>query len=128
MSENKLSNSVHNTEMDELVNKIYSNCKVIISEFAEDGAISGFKDIPMIVWWNAISSICALCMRLPEIKDNEKLQEAIVYQTMLRILKNDIPMSDSQRKTVMSIYKKISPTVIDVLIPGKDDCCCFPCF
>ena len=107
-----------------LVNRIYSNGKVIITEFIEDGVVTGFKDIPMIVWYNALSSLCALALRIPEIKDNEKLQEKVVYKTMLRVLQEDVPLKDNQRKTALSLYKSMAPTVIDVLIPGKNDMCC----
>ena len=113
----------------DIVDRIYTNSRLIITEFVEDGAESGFKKIPMIVWYNALSSLCALALRLPEIKDNERLQEAVVYKTMLRVLNEDVPMADEQRDAALIIYKGLAPTVIDVLIPGKDDykCCgCFP--
>ena len=112
----------------EIVDKLYTNSKLIIAEFVEDGVESGFKDIPMIVWYNALSSLCALALRVPEIKENEKLQEAVVYKTMLRMLSEDVPMEDGQRDAAVIIYKGLAPTVIDVLIPGKDDCKCCGCF
>jgi len=112
----------------EIVDKLYTNSKLIITEFLEDGVESGFKDIPMIVWYNALSSLCALALRIPEIKQNEKLQEAVVYKTMLRVLSDDVPMEDGQRDAALTIYKGLAPTVIDVLIPGKDDCKCCGCF
>lgn len=113
----------------DIVDRIYTNGRLIITEFVEDGAKSGFKKIPIIVWYNALSSLCALALRLPEIKDNERLQEVVVYKTMLKVLNEDVPMADEQRDTAIIIYKGLAPTVIDVLIPGKDDykCCgCFP--
>lgn len=114
-------------QINTLVNRIYSNGKVIITEFIEDGVVTGFKDIPMIVWYNALSSLCALALRIPEIKDNEKLQEKVVYKTMLRVLQEDVPLKDNQRKTALSLYKSMAPTVIDVLIPGKNDSMCCGC-
>ena len=112
----------------DIIDRIYTNSRLIITEFVEDGAESGFKKIPMIVWYNALSSLCALALRLPEIKDNERLQEAVVYKTMLRVLNEDVPMADEQRDAALIIYKGLAPTVIDVLIPGKDDCKCCGCF
>jgi len=112
----------------EIVQTLYNNSKLIITEFVEDGVESGFKDIPMIVWYNALSSLCALALRLPQIKGNEKLQEAVVYKTMLMVLTKDVPMDDGQREAALTIYKGLAPTVIDVLIPGKDDCKCCGCF
>ena len=117
-----------NDDVPIIVDKLYNNSRLIISEFVEDGVISGFNDIPLIVWYNAISSLCALALRLPEIKDNEKLQEAVVYSTMLKILENDVPLDKGQRESALILYKKIAPTIIDVLIPGKDDSCCCGCF
>jgi len=111
-----------------LIDRIYSSSKIIITEFVEDGVVSGFKDIPMIVWYNALSSLCALALRIPEIKGNEKLQEKVVYETMLRVLQNDVPLDNKQRTTALNIYKRVAPTVIDVLIPGKDDLTCCGCF
>ena len=113
----------------EIVEKLYTNSKLIIAEFVEDGVESGFKNIPMIVWYNALSSLCALALRVPKIKENEKLQEAVVYKTMLRVLSEDVPMEDGQRDAALTIYQTMAPTVIDVLIPGKGDsayCGCFP--
>ncbi len=114
--------------IDAIVQKLYTSSKTITKEFIEDGVALGFKDIPMIVWYNAISSICALALRMPYIAGNEKLQEDIVYKTMLLILTNDVPIEKSQRDGVIAIYKSIAPTIIDVLIPGKDGykCFCFP--
>jgi hypothetical protein len=113
----------------EIVNTLYTDSRLIITEFVEDGVESGFQDIPMIVWYNAISSLCALALRLRQIKDNEKLQEAVVYETMLKILTNDVPIENGHRDYALAFYKSLAPTVIDVLIPGKNDCkwCgCFP--
>lgn len=127
--ESKTEPSVMTEELvQEIVDKLYTNSKLIITEFLEDGVESGFKDIPMIVWYNALSSLCALALRIPEIKQNEKLQEAVVYKTMLRVLSDDVPMEDGQRDAALTIYKGLAPTVIDVLIPGKDDCKCCGCF
>jgi len=111
-----------------LVNRIYTNSRLIITEFIEDGVVNGFKDIPMIVWYNALSSLSALALRIPEIKGNEKLQEKVVYQTMLRVLRDDVPLENEQRETALSVYKNVAPTVIDVLIPGKNDLTCCGCF
>jgi hypothetical protein len=113
----------------EIAQTLYSNCRLIITEFVEDGVESGFKDIPMIVWYNALSSLCALALRLPQVKGNEMLQEAVVYKTMLMVLTKDVPMDDGQREAALTIYEGLASSVIDVLIPGKDDCnyCgCFP--
>jgi hypothetical protein len=128
--------SFRNTEeqikaLEALVEKLYSNSRNIIQEFLEDGLVSGFKDIPMVVWFNVLSSLCALAMRMIDILGNEKLQEAVVYQTMLMILSNDVPLEQDQRSMAISVYKRVAPTVIDILIPGKDDClykvcCCLP--
>jgi hypothetical protein len=125
--------SFRNTEehIKALVEKLYSNSRNIIQEFLEDGLVSGFKDIPMVVWFNVLSSLCALAMRMIDILGNEKLQEAVVYQTMLMILSNDVPLEQDQRSMAISVYKRVAPTVIDILIPGKDDClykvcCCLP--
>ena len=115
-------------EIKTLVEKLYSNSRTIIEEFLEDGLVSGFKDIPMVVWYNVLSSLCALVMRMTDILGNEKLQEAVVYQTMLMILSNDIPLEKNQRNTAIAVYKRVAPTVIDVLIPGTDDCLYKACF
>ena len=114
--------------VEDLVNKLCNNSKTIIAEFVEDGAKSEFEDIPMLVWYNALSSLCALASRLNEIKESERLQEAVVYKTMLMILTNNIDMNHVRRETVINLYKKLAPTVIDILIPGKDEhCrCCIP--
>jgi hypothetical protein len=112
----------------EIVDKLYNNSKLIITEFIEDGVESGFKDIPMIVWYNALSSLCALALRLPDIKGNEKLQEAVVYRTMIRVLREAVPEENGQRDMALKIYKGLAPTVIDVLIPGKNDCKYCGCF
>lgn len=109
-----------------IVKKLYENSRIIIKEFVEDGKEAGFE-VSMIVWYNAISSLCALALRLPEIKDDEKLAEQVVYDTMLMILENDVPMSEDQKSLVLKTYKNIAPTIIDVLIPGSiPKCPCFP--
>ena len=110
--------------MKQIVSALYTNCRVIIQEFVEDGRISGFTDIKINVWYNALSSICAIAMRVPEIKDNERLQEAVVYQVMRLILQRDIPIDDGARRTVIEIYDRIAPTIIDILIPGERTCGC----
>ncbi len=119
---------VSEERIEEIVDKLYNNSEGIITEFLEDGVVSDFKNIPMIVWYNTISSFCALALRVAEIQGNEKLQEIVVYRIMLRVLSKDVPMENGQRDTVLYLYKKLAPTVIDVLIPGKDDCKCCCCF
>lgn len=120
--------AVPESDVKRYVSQLYDSSRSIIKEFVEDGLLSGFKDIPMNVWYNALSSICALAFRIPEISGNEKLQEAIVYQVMLKVLQNDIPIDNEDTiATVIMVYKRVAPTVIDVLIPGKDDCCAGCC-
>ena len=110
-----------------IVKKLYENSLTIIKEFIDGGMEDGFDDISLVVWYNAISSLCALALRLPEIKNKEKLAEQVVYDTMLIILKNDVPMSEDQKSLVLKTYKNIAPTIIDVLIPGSiPKCPCFP--
>jgi len=109
-----------------IVKKLYENSSSIIKEFVDDGKEEGFDNISMIVWYNTISSLCALAKRLPEIKDKEKLAEQVVYDTMLIILKNDVPMSEDQKSLVLKSYKSLAPTIIDVMIPGSmPKCLCF---
>ena len=110
-----------------VVAELYESSRTIIQEFVDDGLVGGFRDIPMNVWYNALSSICALALRTPAIKGNERLQEAVVYQVMLMVIKNDLPVDDDVRATVLAVYERIAPTAIDVLIPGEGDCsCCAP--
>ena len=109
-----------------IIKKLYDNSRTIIKEFVDDGLEAGFDNISMIAWYNAISSLCALALRLPEIKNDEKLAEQVVYDTMLIILKNDVPMGDDQKSLILKTYKNIAPTIIDVLIPGSMPKC--PCF
>ena len=110
-----------------IVKKLYENSGTIIKEFVDDGMEDGFDNISMIMWYNAISSLCALVRRFPEIKGKEKLAEKVVYDTMLMILKNDIPMDKDHHMLALKAYKSLAPTVIDVLIPGSmPKCCCFP--
>lgn len=118
------------TEVDatkKVVAELYESSRTAIKEFVDDGLVDGFKDIPMNVWYNALSSICALALRAPAIKGNERLQEAVVYQVMLMVIKHDLPVDDDVRATVLAVYESIAPTAIDVLIPGEGDCaCCGP--
>ena len=127
-TKDKTVTSVSEERIEEIIDKIYNNSNRIIIEFLEDGVVSGFKNIPIIVWYNIISSFCALTLRVPEIQNNEKLQERVVYGIMLRVISNDVPLENGQRDTVLYFYKTLAPTVIDVLIPGKDDCKCCCCF
>ena len=106
------------------VKDIYKNCRTIIVEFVEDGVVVGFRDIPIHVWYNALSAICALALRAPEIKGDERLQEAVVYQVMLMVIRHDLPIDDDAKKTVEGVYARVAPTIIDVLIPGKRGCGC----
>ena len=107
----------------ELETQLYENSRAVIKEFVDDGIVSGFADIPMNVWYNALSSICALALRIPSIQGNERLQEAIVYQVMLMIIENDLPVEEDVRRAVLAVYERIAPTAIDILIPGDGDCC-----
>lgn len=108
----------------EVVAQLYRSCRTIIKEFVDDGLVSGFLDIPMNVWYNALSSVCALAMRVPEIRGQERLQEAVVYQVMRLIIIHDLPVNEDTRRTVLAVYERVAPTVIDVLIPGEGDCGC----
>ena len=91
-----------------IVKKLYENSSIIIKEFVDDGLENGFDDISMVVWYNTLSSLCALSYRLPEIKGNEKL-------------------SENQKRMALKTYKSVGPTIIDIMIPGSiPNCCCFP--
>ena len=103
--------------------QLYENSRAVIKEFVDDGIVSGFADIPMNVWYNALSSICALALRIPSIQGNERLQEAIVYQVMLMIIENDLPVEEDVRRVVLAVYERIAPTAIAILLPGDGDCC-----
>lgn len=123
------STAVCTDRIKKIVTDVHKSCKPIIKEFVEDGVVDSFKSIPAHVWYNAISSICALVIRVGEIKGNEVMQEAVVYQTMLLILREDLPIDEGTKRTLISVYETVAPTVIDVLIPGEDDllgCCCIP--
>uniref|UniRef100_A0A6C0LUV9 Uncharacterized protein n=1 Tax=viral metagenome TaxID=1070528 RepID=A0A6C0LUV9_9ZZZZ len=110
-----------------IAKKLYEKSSIIIKEFVEDGIENGFDDISMVVWYNTLSSLCALAYRLPEIKGNEKLAEKVVYDTMMLILENDVPMSEDQKRMALKTYKSVGPTIIDIMIPGSiPKCCCFP--
>ena len=108
----------------QVVDKLYKSSRTIIKEFVDDGLISGFRDIPMNVWYNALSSFCALAMRVPEIKNQERLQEAVVYQVMRLVILHDLPVDEDVRNIVLAVYERIAPTAIDILIPGEGDACC----
>ncbi len=127
-TKDKTVTSVSEERIEEIIDEIYNNSNRIIIEFLEDGVVSGFKNIPIIVWYNIISSFCALTLRVPEIKNNEKLQERVVYEIMLKVICNHVPFENGKRDTVLYLYVNIAPTVMDVLIPGKDDCKCCCCF
>ena len=85
----------------------------------EDGLISGFKDIPQLVWYNLLSSLCSMVKRFDSIKNNEKLKELVVFKTVRMIIEKDIPISQKDKKKVLDIFDKIAPSIIDVLIPGQ---------
>lgn len=109
------------------VRDVYEGARGVIQEFVDDGSASKFLEIPMNVWFNLLSSVCALVLRLDDIKGQEKLQEAVVYEVVLCIIANDLPVDDGTRETVVGVYKKVAPTVIDYLIPGEHGCGCLPC-
>ena len=97
---------------------LYSSARHIIKEFVEDGLISGFKDIPQLVWYNLLSSLCSMVRRFDSIKNNEKLKELVVFKTVRIIIEKDIPINQKDKKNVLDIFDKIAPSIIDVLIPG----------
>ena len=105
--------------LDATVTTVYDSCRSIIAEFVEDGGLGGFADIPMNVWYNALSSICALVMRMPELRSSERMQERVVFLVMLRIIQRDLPVSDATRATVEGIYRGVAPPIIDAIIPGQ---------
>ena len=107
------------TNIDKYVNQLYDSSATIIAEFLEDLELSSFADIPIKVWYNWISSIVCMASRIEEIRDNERLQEQIVYAVCERIIVNHVP-ADSREK-VMKYFEEYGPHIIDVLIPGKDD-------
>jgi len=112
------------TDTKQVVDDLYKNSRAIIKEFVDDGVVSGFRDIPMNVWYNALSSVCALAMRVPAIKNQERLQEAVVYQVMRLVILHDLPVDEEVRNIVLAVYERIAPTAIDILIPGEGDACC----
>ena len=122
-----MSKVVDTAQVEKYVGAIYDNSRHIIKEFIEDGLVEGFTDIRPQVWINMISSICGLAFKIPEIRGNEKLQEAIVYKVGERIIKHDVP--EEYRKHVYKYYVSYSPSVIDWLIPNPNGPCggCFPC-
>lgn len=112
----------------EHVEAVYKNARFVITEFVEDCAVSTFLDVPMNVWYNLLSSLSAMVLRIGDIKDSERLQEAVVYQVGYLIVCNDLPVDDDARKTVVKVYEAVAPTAIDILIPGEGGHCgCLPC-
>jgi hypothetical protein len=105
-------------DIDTTVTRVYDSCRTIISEFVADGGVGGFTDIPMNVWYNALTSICALVMRMPALRRSERLQERVVFLVMLRIVQRDLPVSDDTRRTIEGIYRGVAPPIIDAIIPG----------
>ena len=101
------------------ITDLYSSARYIIKEFVEDGLISGFKDIPQLVWYNLLSSLCSMVKRFDSIKNNEKLKELVVFKTVRMIIEKDIPINQKDKKKVLDIFDKIAPSIIDVLIPGQ---------
>jgi len=101
------------------ITELYSSARQIIKEFVEDGLISGFKDIPQLVWYNLLSSLCSMVRRFDLIKNNEKLKELVVFKTVRIIIEKDIPINQKDKKIVLNIFDKIAPAIIDVLIPGR---------
>ena len=100
------------------ITKLYSSARHIIKEFVEDGLISGSTDIPQLVWYNLLSSLCSMVKRFDSIKNDEKLKELVVFETVRMIIEKDIPISKKEKKDVLDIFDKIAPSIIDVLIPG----------
>ena len=107
-----------------IVTKLYESSRVIVEEFLQDGLREGFNDIPTHIWYNALSSICSLAFRIPEITKNERLQEAVVYQVMLMVIQNDVPVDTATKDAILAAYTNIGPMIIDALIPGEKGHCC----
>jgi len=123
-----MSNSkvIASEQVQKYVGEIYDSSRHIIKEFIDDGILEGFTNIRPQVWVNMLSSVCGLAFKIPEIRGNEKLQEAIVYKVGERIIANDIPAD--YREDVLKYYKGYGRSVIDFLIPNPDaPCGCCPC-
>tara|TARA_B100001094_G_C18021927_1_gene715589 strand:- start:60 stop:518 length:459 start_codon:yes stop_codon:yes gene_type:complete len=114
----KVSNDDQETVRKAII-ELYTKTRSVVKEFIDDGLIGGFNDIPMVTWYNIMSSMCAMVNRFDSVKDSEKLKEIVVYETVRLVLVHEIPVDDDVRKVILTVYRKIAPTIIDALIPGK---------
>ena len=105
----------------ESIEKLYDSSREIITEFMEDGLISGFKDIDQLTWYNLLSSLCAIVRRFDLIKDDEKTKELVVFKTIQLVIEKDIPIDGKTKKDVLNVFNTVAPSIIDILIPGKVD-------
>ncbi len=116
----------------DLVDSLFDDCIPVVKDLIEDALESGFDSIPPNAWYNALSSIAAIVMRVKALRGDEKKQERVVYLLLEKLLCDEsiVQIDHKSRGKMLAMYAMVAPPIIDLLIPSSyTECCsCFPCF
>ena len=121
-----MSSPMNLNEAVSIVDEIYDNLVPLTKDFIEKCQESNFKDITKLDWMNLVTTLASSVMRIDKIKGNEKLIEAVLYQLILRVIK-DLPIDDNEtRESVLVSFRLFGPQVIDIIVPppGGHGCAC----
>ena len=118
-----MASKINENEAIVIVNEMYDSVKPLVQEFIKDGELTNFKEIKQVTWFNLISSLAAVVMRIDSIKNDEKLMEAVLYQLILKIIKNELPINEETKSLVLNSFKLIGPKTIDFIIPNPNAGC-----